>query len=239
MHGGNCMDDLGRIAKISQIYAQSTNANDYCRRLTHDSELGKGMLGTQLYALSNRGSLHLVGSYGLEAFDPQASMSLFEDHPIAQAINSRSVWFGVKPIQQRELTVWVLPLIKGDVPVGASTSLTDPKVDITPFSAEATIAASNAGAVYLESLGLKNLFRETQQTEDGQLTDRQYEILLGMARGETNAQIAQQLILSESSIKQESVRIFRVLGVGSRQQAVAKAKATGLIPQAVFAEEMA
>ena len=123
--------------------------------------------------------------------------------------------------------------------MGAATSLTDPSVKIVPFSENATIAAGNAGAVYLESLGLKNLFRENQQTEEGQLTDRQYEILLGMARGETNAQIAQQLILSESSIKQESVKIFRTLGVGSRQQAVAKAKATGLLPQAVFAEEVA
>ncbi len=233
------MDDLARIARVSQIYAQATNANDYCRRLTHDPDLGKGMLGTQLYALSNRGSLHLVGSYGLEAFDPQSSLTLFEEHPISEAINSRTVWFGSKPVQERELTVWVLPLIKGDVPVGAATSLTDPKVEIKPFSPDATVAASNAGAVYLESLGLKNLFRETTQTDEGQLTDRQYEILLGMARGETNAQIAHQLILSESSIKQESVKIFRALGVGSRQQAVAKAKATGLIPQAVFAEEVA
>jgi DNA-binding CsgD family transcriptional regulator len=239
MHGGNCMDDLARIARVSQIYAQASNANDYCRRLTHDPDLGKGMLGTQLYALSNRGSLHLVGSYGLEAFDPQSSLTLFEEHPISEAINSRTVWFGKKPIQERELTVWVLPLIKGDVPVGAATSLTDPKVEIKPFSPDATVAASNAGAIYLESLGLKNLFRETTQTDEGQLTDRQYEILLGMARGETNAQIARQLILSESSIKQESVKIFRALGVGSRQQAVAKAKATGLIPQAVFAEEVA
>ena len=233
------MDDLARVARLSQIFAQASNANDYCRRLTHDSELGRGMLGTQLYALSNRGTLHLVGSYGLEAFDPNASLSLFEDHPISEAINNRTVWFGNRDVQGRELVNWVLPLIKGDVPVGASTSLTDPKEKIVPFSEQAAIATGNAGAVYLESLGLKNLFRETPQAEEGQLTERQYEILLGMARGETNAQIAQQLILSESSIKQESVKIFRTLGVGSRQQAVAKAKATGLLPQAVFAEEVA
>jgi DNA-binding CsgD family transcriptional regulator len=233
------MDDLGRIAKVSQLYAQASNANDYCRRLTHDPELGKGMLGSQLYALSNRGSLHLVGSYGLEAFDPQQPLSLFEEHPISEAINKRDVWFGKKKIQDRDLTVWVLPLIKGDVPVGAATSLTDPKVDIKPFSKDAVTAAANAGAIYLESLGLKNLFRETPQADEGQLTDRQYEILLGMARGETNAEIAKQLILSESSIKQESVKIFRALGVGSRQQAVAKGKATGLIPQSLFTEEVA
>ena len=91
--------------------------------------------------------------------------------------------------------------------------------------------------MYFDSLGLKNLLREIPQTNEGQVTERQYEILLGMARGETNAQIAQQLILSESSIKQESVKIFRILGVGSRQQAVAKAKATGLLPTGVFMEE--
>jgi DNA-binding CsgD family transcriptional regulator len=233
------MDDLKRVAKVSQIYAQATNANDYCRRLTHDPDLGKGMLGTQLYALSNKGTLHLVGSYGLEAFDPQSSLSLFEENPISIAINKRDVWYGKKNIQDKELVFWVLPLIRGDVPVGASTSLTDPQLETVPFSKDAVIAAGNAGAIYLESLGLKNLFRESPQAEEGQLTDRQYEILLGMARGETNAQIAQQLILSESSIKQESVKIFRALGVGSRQQAVAKAKATGLIPQAVFAEEVA
>lgn len=233
------MNDLSRVARLSQIYAQAANANDYCRRLTHDPDLGHGILGTQLFALSNRGSLHCVGSYGLEPFEPNGQLSLFEENPLSEAINSRDVWHGDWEVGEKQLKLFALPLIKGDVPVGASCSITDPKAKIVPFSPEASIAAGNAGAVYLESLGLKNLFRETPQTTEGELTDRQYEILLGMARGETNAQIAQQLILSESSIKQESVKIFRALGVGSRQQAVAKAKATGLLPSAVFAEEVA
>ena len=233
------MDDLSRIARVSQIYAQSLNANDYCRRLTHDPDLGHGILGTQLFGLSNRGSLHCVGSYGLEAFDPNHQLSLFEANPLSEAINQRSIWYGDQDVAGKNLKMFVLPLIKGDVPVGAATSVTDPAAKIVPFSKEATIAASNAGALYLESLGLKNLFRENPQSGEGELTERQYEILLGMARGETNAQIAKQLILSESSIKQESVKIFRALGVGSRQQAVAKAKATGLLPAGVFNEEVA
>ena len=233
------MDDLARIAKITQLFAQSSNASDYCRRLTHDPDLGYGLLGTQIYALSNRGSFHILGSYGIEAFDPNGGLSLFEQHPISEAINGRKLWFGKRDVGGKELVIWVLPLIKGDVPVGASTSVSDPNVSIEPFSEKAIIAAGNAGAVYLESLGLKNLFRDTPQAEEGQLTERQYEILLGMARGETNAAIAKQLILSESSIKQESVKIFRVLGVGSRQQAVAKAKATGLLPESVASEAVA
>jgi DNA-binding CsgD family transcriptional regulator len=232
------MNDLSRVARLSQIYAQAANANDFCRRLTHDPDLGTGILGTQIFALSNRGSLHCVGSYGLEPFEPNAQLSLFEEHPLSAAINQRDVWHGDWQLGDKNVTLFALPLIKGDVPVGVSASVTDPKAKIVPFSTEASIAAGNAGAVYLESLGLKNLFRETPQTTEGELTERQYEILLGMARGETNAQIARQLILSESSIKQESVKIFRALGVGSRQQAVAKAKATGLLPAGVFIDEV-
>jgi DNA-binding CsgD family transcriptional regulator len=233
------MEELARVARLSQVFASATNANDYCRRLTHDPELGRGMLGTQLFALNNRGTLHCIGSYGIEAFDPQAQINLFEESPLSDAINSKTVWFDKVVRQDRDVVLWVLPLLKADVPVGASVSITDAKEEIEPFSQEAAEVSSNTGAIYLDSLGLKNLFRETPQAQEGELTERQYEILLAMARGETNAQIAHQMILSESSIKQESVRIFRSLGVGSRQQAVAKAKATGLLPIAAFTEEVA
>lgn len=118
-------------------------------------------------------------------------------------------------------------------------SITDAKEKIEAFSQEAAEVSFNTCAIYLDSLGLKHLSRETPQAQEGELTERQYEILLAMARGETNAQIAQQMILSESSVKQESLRIFRALGVGSRQQAVAKPKATGLLPIEVFSEEVA
>lgn len=233
------MNDLARVARLSQIYSQAANANDYCRRLTHDPELGQGILGTQLFGLSNRGTLHCVGSYGLEPFEPNNQLSLFEQNPLAEAINQRDVWHGDWEVGDKNLKLFALPLLKGEVPVGVSAAVTDPKAKIAPFSTEAAIAAGNAGAIYLESLGIKNLFRESPAAAEGELTDRQYEILLGMARGETNAEIAKQLILSESSIKQESVKIFRALGVGSRQQAVAKGKATGLIPASIFTEEVA
>ena len=62
------------------------------------------------------------------------------------------------------------------------------------------------------------------------LTDRQYEVLFGMATGKTNLQIAKEQNLSESAIKQETVKIYRSLGVKTRQQAVGKAKALGLLP---------
>ena len=62
------------------------------------------------------------------------------------------------------------------------------------------------------------------------MTERQHAILIEMAHGKTNLVIANEMILSESTIKQESVKIFRALGVGTRHQAVLKANTLGLLP---------
>jgi DNA-binding NarL/FixJ family response regulator len=50
-----------------------------------------------------------------------------------------------------------------------------------------------------------------------------------MAEGKTNAQIAQELILSESTIRQETVKIYRALGVHARSEAGKRAKHLGII----------
>ncbi len=65
--------------------------------------------------------------------------------------------------------------------------------------------------------------------ESGDLSNRQLTILQQMAEGKTNQQIGRYMNLSESTIKQESVKIFRVLGVPNRVDATDVAKRNGLI----------
>ncbi|MER7796591.1 response regulator transcription factor [Microbacterium sp. NPDC096154] len=60
------------------------------------------------------------------------------------------------------------------------------------------------------------------------LTRREREVLLAMADGRTNAQIAQQLYLSEATVKSHVHRIFLKLGITDRAQAVSLAFRTGL-----------
>ena len=63
----------------------------------------------------------------------------------------------------------------------------------------------------------------------GVLTARQLEILHGMAEGMTNRQIAARICFSESTVRLESMAIYRYFGVHSRTQAVAAARASGLL----------
>lgn len=61
------------------------------------------------------------------------------------------------------------------------------------------------------------------------LTPRQQEILACMAEGMTNRQIAARICFSESTVRLESMAIYRHFGVHSRSQAVAAARACGLL----------
>lgn len=64
------------------------------------------------------------------------------------------------------------------------------------------------------------------------LTDRQLNVLRSMATGLTNYQIGRKFNISESSVKQESMKIYRFLKVANRTAAVHSARMLGLLESA-------
>lgn len=61
------------------------------------------------------------------------------------------------------------------------------------------------------------------------LSARQQEILHLIAAGETNSGIAKRLFLSENTVKQHTIALYRKLGVKNRTHAVEAARRRGLI----------
>jgi len=53
------------------------------------------------------------------------------------------------------------------------------------------------------------------------LTEREQQVLDGMSRGESNAEIGRELFLSEDTVKTHARRLFRKVGAADRAQAVA------------------
>jgi DNA-binding NarL/FixJ family response regulator len=61
------------------------------------------------------------------------------------------------------------------------------------------------------------------------LSDREVEVLEGMSRGKSNAQIGRELYLSEDTVKTHARRLFRKMGAADRAQAVALGFRWGLL----------
>lgn len=69
------------------------------------------------------------------------------------------------------------------------------------------------------------------EKNDGEikLSPRQKDILSGIAKGESNKQIADDYHISEATVKMHVSALLRVLGVKNRVQILIKAKEEGLI----------
>jgi DNA-binding NarL/FixJ family response regulator len=134
--------------------------------------------------------------------------------------------------------VAVVPFISAGAPVGAMVLTLSAWPEGTEMletqeGAQLTELMSRLGGYYLQTNGITNgrglVEVPVGNGDDPMLTERQAIVLGFMADGLTNAQIAQQLMLSESSIRQETVKIYRALGVRSRVEAAKKGQALGLI----------
>ncbi len=61
------------------------------------------------------------------------------------------------------------------------------------------------------------------------LSERELEVLQQIARGDSNQQIAEVLVIALDTVKRHVTHIFEKLGVNNRVQAVARARALGLL----------
>ena len=181
--------------------------------------------GCRIIAVDQQGNLREVAAYGNNQSMGE-KISLWDENPIAKAIADRRL----SSFPQGSASITVFPFYKDVAPVGAlvltaSRPWTD---DLLDESSERIIA--QLGAFYLETNGL-NIKQQVQSNmgNPNDLTPRQLEVLALMSLGQTNAEISRAMMLSESTIRQETVRIYRSLGVSSRSEASKKAKALGLI----------
>jgi NarL family two-component system response regulator LiaR len=69
-----------------------------------------------------------------------------------------------------------------------------------------------------------------RKREDLGITPRELDILVLMANGMSNREIAEKLFVSENTVKTHSSRVFSKLGAKRRTQAVQLGKEFGLLP---------
>lgn len=98
------------------------------------------------------------------------------------------------------------------------------------------IKAAAEGQVQLSPEAASRLMREMRQPENPDaLTERETEVLVLIARGRANKEIARDLQIGEKTVKTHVSNVLSKLGVQSRTQAALHAVRSGLVPAADLA----
>ena len=101
--------------------------------------------------------------------------------------------------------------------------------DVEPDDLEKAIAAAARGESPLDPKAARALVSARRATAPAEgLSDREREVLLMVADGLANKQIAQRLSISEKTVKAHLTSVFRQIGVTDRTQAALWAERSGL-----------
>ncbi|WP_024286936.1 response regulator transcription factor [Cellulomonas sp. KRMCY2] len=91
------------------------------------------------------------------------------------------------------------------------------------------VRAAARGETVLAASVARRLMSQVRSGQQERLTARELEVLAGVARGGSNAQIGRELFIGEATVKTHLLRIFTKLGVDDRTRAVTVALERGIL----------
>lgn len=218
-------------AHLLDVILASTGPNELCRQIVHSDFSPDSARSCQLFYLDSKSNFREIASYGKVAV-PDRDLTVWDDSPMSQAIRTKTVATGVVEVDGATMLIMAVPLVSNNGPTGLVTLVLENHNLKLEFSIGMIDVFSRIGALYLESLDFGSLsttpIHEIKGIED--LSPRQLLILGHLDHQLVNLEIAKMLMLSESTIRQETVKIYRALGVSNRAEAASKARSLGLIP---------
>ncbi len=152
-------------------------------------------------------------------------LTTFDDTELIHAgLRAGALGYSLKDITAEQLALTVRTAARGQV-------LLQPDIASKVFSAFAPSAplrsSTPSSNATLPSFSPSTYIDSTAHVE--QLTEREREILVLVARGASNRQIAENLYLTEGTVKNHMSSVLSKLGVRDRTQAALKAKELGLV----------
>jgi DNA-binding NarL/FixJ family response regulator len=132
-----------------------------------------------------------------------------------------------QPPSTEEVSAVPLPLQRSEAEEAAEAAEADEATE-----PEAPVAAENGSRDGFDAT-VAGVGTPSTTTVEGvrrlALTERELQVLRGMADGKSNAEIGRELFVSEDTVKTHARRLFRKLGARDRAHAVAAAFRAGLV----------
>ena len=194
--------------------------------------LGAHAIGSELLLVSQDATLKTLAYFGPPLTARGDVISLWDPGLISEASRSNRVTKGKfrDPETDEDVFVYCYPCSSLTQTVGMIVLLKNQEFDVE-LEEQDQITLALVGALWLEKVGVWS-FEERQGSAEASpedLTDRQLSILQQISEGKTNAEIAVNLFLSQSTIRQETIKIYTSLSVSGRSEATKRAFHLGLV----------
>ena len=238
----NGTDYFEMILGTLKALSDADNADTFCRSMALNVLQDFGVIATYVARLDSDNHISMIGSYGYsqQRVENTGRPSIWENMSITETIRTGKVmvyetWgqYIAKYPEKEHLAspgqaFVCLPLrYRGATSGGFGITFSQP-LDGVGLDPRIWEVFSSAGEVFLSKSWSSELVRNpvpvNEYGEDAlfaveSLSEREKSVLDLVAKGLTNEQIAKQLSYSSSTIKQNTIRIFKVLGVKSREDA--------------------
>ena len=193
-------------------------------------------------SLNSKNELELMGSFGMKDDDWQAhpdSLSVFAKYPVTDSLRTReAVWINTLPnwgkaypllkeagYPRSEKTFVCIPIEKCGTPMAVMGIFCTPVIEPDAEKDSFIGALGNLLSLYLyRNIDAPAAHKEIPTISGGgardqKLTERQMLILRMIAESRTNILISELLGYSESTIRQETIKIYAKLGCNGREEA--------------------
>jgi DNA-binding CsgD family transcriptional regulator len=220
----NAVSDL-----MAFLEREDLTESDICTHLATHTLRMLGVNGLFMCTVTDDGRVRNVASHGVrQAWD---DFPLEEELPITDTLrNNRMVWLA--DMNEMEQSYPALAGYTRHSPSGSIVCLPMQRVGsvvgglgffspdvLFPNPTTEAFLKTVTGLVALKLYLMHGEHPSSEPMIRDRLTDRQIMILTRLSRGDTNAQIASLIGYSESTVRQETMRLFDVLKVANRREA--------------------
>ncbi len=240
--------------KLLTNLVSSASPDDFCKNLVHNVLNEQNAIAAFICRSEGDGMLQMVGSYGYppERVGKDAKVSIFDPMGITDSIREGRIivfngWEDYLELYPDKTNLAgpgkafvAVPFAREGFPAGGVGIAFGSYVNESLFNKLLWETIQLTGEVYVSPAWF-NLAEATNQAqtdsnsrsakvEPNDLPERALKVLELMGQGKTNWQIASILKFSESTIKLDASLIYRSFSVNTREAAVDKAIALGVLP---------
>lgn len=218
------------LEAILEIILESESIEDLCKRFVFGGWSDALLKGAFIYILNREAALQYAGGFGSSQREVDLKLAQISHLELWHALQRGT--FITHPAGDPDGPTVFIPLMTGSIAIGLIAIVMSVDTTISPelerLFSRVSRSMGFGVSIFTKHPPRLRIHSESSTSIASSLTDRQFQVLRLLDQGRTNNEIAQELMVSESTVRHETMKIYAFFKVGSRSEAALAARQHGL-----------